>query len=164
MRKQNERHKEIFELFESSQLTALKPLWHTDINDIDLSKQRHNLTAYLLIDGFTILQDIDIELLFSKMYPGNPEMFKEKILYNDDLIDWQISDIIDNWRNNIKLIPPTILVMDKVIDNSIENSCQIFPTDGKHRINVAYYYGAEAIPIFVINRQLDKIKRILNIV
>jgi hypothetical protein len=161
IRERNKRHKEIQELFNSSKLTALNPLWHTDLNDIDLSKQRENLRDDLLEDGFTILQNIDIELLFDKMPSGNPELFREKNLYNDDLNDWKISDVIDNWLNNIKLIPPTILVIDKIIDSFIEDTCQIFPTDGKHRINVAYYYGATTIPIFVVNKQLEKIKTIL---
>lgn len=159
----NRRHQEIVKLFKSSKLTDLKPLWHTDISEIDLSKQRENLQNDLLDEGFTILQNIDIELLFDKMQPGNPEMFREKELYNDDLNDWKISDVIDNWINNVKLIPPTILVIDKVIDKSINDTCKIFPTDGKHRINVAYYFGATTIPIFVVNKQLEKIKTILNI-
>jgi hypothetical protein len=162
IRVRNRRHQEILNLFKSSKLTDLKPLWHTDINDIDLSKQRENLRDDLLDEGFTILQNINIELLFDKMQSGNPEMFREKELYNDDLNDWKISDVIDNWLNKVKLIPPTILVIDKVIDKSINDTCKIFPTDGKHRINVAYYFGATTIPIFVVNKQLEKIKTILN--
>ena len=155
----DERHQEIVKLFKSSKLTDLKPLWHTDINEIDLDQQRDNLCKDLLDEGFTILQNINIELLFDKMQSGNPEMFRERELYNGDLLDWKISDVIDNWMNNIKLIPPTILV----IDNSISDTFKIFPTDGKHRINVAYYFGATTIPIFVVNKELEKIKRILNL-
>lgn len=155
MRERNKRHREIVDLFNSSKLTTLQPLWHTDIESIDLNKQRENLTDDLLEDGFTILQNIDIEVLFDKMYSGNPEMFREKKLYNKELDDLKISGVIDNWLNNVKLIPPTILVID--------NTYKVFPTDGKHRINVAYYYGATTIPIFVINKQLDKIKQILNL-
>ena len=163
IRVRNRRHQEILNLFKSSKLTDLEPLWHTDINEIDLSKQRENLRSDLLDEGFTILQNINIELLFDKMQSGNPEMFREKELYNDDLNDWKISDVIDNWLNNVKLIPPTILVIDKVIDKTINDTCKLFPTDGKHRINVAYYFGASTIPIFVVNKQLDKIKTILNL-
>uniref|UniRef100_UPI004048704F hypothetical protein n=1 Tax=Flavobacterium sp. TaxID=239 RepID=UPI004048704F len=85
IRVRNRRHQEILTLFKSSKLTDLKPLWHTDINEIDLSKQRENLRDDLLDEGFTILQNINIELLFDKMQSGNPEMFREKELYNDDL-------------------------------------------------------------------------------
>ena len=155
IRKRNKRHKEIVDLFNSSKLTTLQPLWHTEIDSIDLNKQNENLNADLLEDGFTILHNIDIEFLFDKMYPGNPEMFREKNLYNKELDDLKISGVIDNWFKNVKLIPPTILV--------INNTNYVFPTDGKHRINVAYYFGATTLPIFVINKQLDKIKSILNL-
>jgi hypothetical protein len=40
---------------------------------------------------------------------------------------------------------------------------ELFATDGKHRLNVAYYFGATGIPIFVVNKQLEKIKAILNL-
>jgi hypothetical protein len=155
MRERNKRHRDIVDLFNSSKLPTLQPLWHTDVDNIDLSQQRENLNDDLLEDGYTILQNVDIDVLFDKMYSGNPEMFREKKLYNEDLDDLKISGVIDSWLNNLKLIPPTILV--------IEGTNKVFPTDGKHRINVAYYYGATDIPIFVINKQLNKMKSILNI-
>jgi hypothetical protein len=162
MIERDKRHHEIFQLFNSSQLPNIIPIWHTNIADIDLTKQRNNLTEDLLEEGFTIIEDVDIELLFDKIYSGNREMFREKELYNNDLDEMKISDVLDNWIKGTKLIPPTILVSDKTINNSITDSNELFPTDGKHRLNVAYYYGATRIPIFVINKQLDKIKTILK--
>lgn len=90
-------------------------------------------------------------------------MFREKKLYNPSLIDCQISDILNFWIKGEKLIPPTILVIDRTIKNTIKDTDKIFPVDGKHRLNVAYYLGCTKIPIFVINKQLDKIKSILNL-
>jgi hypothetical protein len=163
MKERDKRHQEIMQLFKESQLPNITPIWHTSIEDIDLTMQRENLVDELLEDGFTIIENVDIELLFDKMSPGNPEMFREKILYNEDLLDWKISDVLDNWIKETKLIPPTILVIDKAIDNSDIDTNLIFATDGKHRLNVAYYCGVTRIPIFVINKQLEKIKTILNL-
>ncbi len=163
MRERNKRHQEIVKLYKSSKLNDVTPLWHTTIEEIDLAKQRENLREDLLEEGFKIIENINIELLFDKMSSGNPDMFREKVLYNDDLNDWKISDVLDNWINGTKLIPPTILVIDKTIDNMVTDTNELFATDGKHRLNVAYYYGATSIPIFVVNKQLDKIKTILNL-
>jgi len=163
-KERNKRHQEILHLYRKSTLPDIKPHWHTNVEEIDLSKQRENLGQDLLEEGFTILDSVDIELLFDKMSPGNPEMFREKNLYNEDLCDLKISDVLDKWINKVRLIPPTILVFDKTIYKSIDNTNQLFATDGKHRINVAYYYGATQIPILVINKQLDKIKSILKII
>lgn len=163
IKEQNKRHEEIMKLFHSPELNNIVPLWHINIEDIDLTKQRENLTDDLLEEGFTIIENVNIELLFDKMSSGNPNMFREKILYNKDLLDWKISDVLDNWRKGIKLIPPTISIIDKTIYNANTDTNELFATDGKHRINVAYYFGVTSIPIFVINKELEKIKTILNL-
>jgi hypothetical protein len=81
-RQRNKRRQEIEKKFNSSKLPDITPIWHTNNEDIDLSKQTESLRDDLLEDGFTIIENVDIELLFDKMSSGNPAMFREKILYN----------------------------------------------------------------------------------
>lgn len=153
--RRNLREAEIQELFDSGQLKSLEILWHENIDDIDLSKQYHSLDKPLLEAGFDIIKNVDIELLFDKMLEGNPQLFREKRLFHEELSSSNIANIIDHWLRKEKLIPPTILL--------VENSTDLFPTDGKHRLNVAYYFGVTTIPIFVINPQKEKILEILKI-
>lgn len=156
-----ETHKKIFNLYQDGNLGAVLPLW--ELTDIDLKNQPHQLDESLLTEGYTILEGVDIELLFDHMLSGNPAMFREKVLYNKDLIKETISEIIHLWQSDIPLIPPTIVISDKTLPNGLVDTEKLFPADGKHRINVAYYFGITEIPIFVSNKQLGKMKRILNI-
>jgi len=161
--KSNKRHKELKRWYKSSKHKGIQPVWHTDISKIDLLKQRDNFCEDLLVEEITIIDDVDIELLFDKMLTGVSEMFRKKVLYHKDLCDWKISDVLDKWLNSAKLIPPTIFVTDKTVDKYISNTNNIFPIDGKHRLNVAYYYGVTNIPIIVVKKRLGKIKTILNL-
>ncbi|KFF17964.1 hypothetical protein [Flavobacterium hydatis] len=151
----DKKHEEIFQAFELSTHKAVIPLWHTENKDIDLKKQSNDVPEIFCGVGFTILQNIDIEMLFTKIDVGNSEMFIEKELYNTSLLGEKISEIINHWENNEKLIPPTITI------NEINSERPLFPTDGKHRINVAHYFGATRIPILVYNQELKKVKEIL---
>jgi hypothetical protein len=160
------RRKEIYELYQNSELNSLSPLWNTENKDIDFNKQKDKLREDLLEDGFTIIENVDIELLLDCMFDGYPDLVREKILYNEEQNETNISDVIDKWLSNTKLIPPTILVLDTIVDQSgilKEDTNKLFVHDGKHRINVAYYFGAKTLPILVINKQLTRIKTILNL-
>lgn len=106
IKERKKRHQEIVKLFNSSQLTGITPIWHTSIEDIDLKQQRENLCDDLLEEGITIIEDVDIELLFNKMSSGNPDMFREKVLYNKDLIDWKISEALDKLDKRYKIDTP----------------------------------------------------------
>ena len=163
MRERNKRHKEIYDLYKSGQLKNINPIWHINAEEIELTKQKENLTSKLLENGFTIIENIDIELLFDNMPSGNPEMFRKRKLYNNSLDEFKTSEVLDNWIKGVKLIPPTILVIDETIEKGIENTTKIYPTDGKHRLNAAYFFGAKKIPIFVINKQIESIKKILKL-
>ncbi|MBX2896369.1 MAG: hypothetical protein KF763_13050 [Cyclobacteriaceae bacterium] len=152
----NTRLEEIFKEYESGQLDKIVPLWHTDIVDIDLRCQRHNLPAAKLRHGIEIIQNVDIELLFDNMFSSEAEYYREKKLFRDDS-DWSISRVMDHWIKGEKLIPPTITFESHV------TSRNLYPADGKHRINVAYFYGACQIPILILKSQRQQILDLLGI-
>lgn len=161
-----QRHEEIYELYQNSQLNNISPLWHINEKDIDFDNQKNELRPDLLEDGFTIIENVDIESLLDCMFDGYQDLVREKILYNEEQDETNISGVIDKWLNKIKLIPPTILIWDTIVDQTgilKEDTDKLFVQDGKHRINVAYYFGANTLPILVINKQLKRIKTILNI-
>ncbi len=166
-REKNERHRYVKALYDNNKLSELSIAWHLDPLNIDLSLQKDHLDERLLDQGFSIIPEVEIETLFDNMIEGNPQMFREKKLFNPDMIDTNISSVIDFWLKGEKLIPPTITVLDQTLATSLNisftTSDKLFPTDGKHRINVAYYFEATKIPILVVNKQLVKIKQILNL-
>lgn len=160
------RHEEIYELYQNSQLNNISPLWHVNEKDIDFNNQNNILRPDLLEDGFKNIENVDIESLLNCMLDGYQDLVREKILYNEEQDETNISGVIDKWMNNIKLIPPTILIWDTIVNRTgilEEDKEKLFVQDGKHRINVAYYFGAKTLPILVINKQLERIKTILNI-
>lgn len=167
---QQERHrikhqayKELYNLYKDGQLPVITPLWHTVESDVDFSKQKDNLVDHHFSEGFTIIPDISIDSLFVNMPDGVADMYYDKNLFLDEW-DLGTTDILTHWRNGEKLIPPTFLIMDKSMHEYCKaDSKEIYPFDGKHRLNAAYSLGATHIPILVTNKQLVKIKAILGI-
>lgn len=156
-------------LFKSNSLPIPNVAWHTIESEIDLSLQRDKLVPELLTDGFTIIPEVDFELLLNKMTVQDAAMLRKRDLYSPKFHDRTISTILNHWINNEKLIPPTILIYDEIFVNALNNGRHIItseelrPIDGKHRLHVSYYFGVKTIPILVINKQLSSIKDILNI-
>jgi hypothetical protein len=160
------KHEKHNELHKKSLLPNINPLWHLKNDDIDFNNQKDQLRPDLIDEGFTIIQNVDIELLLDCMLDGYQDLVRDKILYNEEQNETNISGVIDKWLSNIKLIPPTILIWDTIVDQTgilKKDTEKLFVQDGKHRINVAYYYGAKTLPIVVINKQLARMKTILNI-
>ncbi len=158
----NEMHIKIEALINNKEITDLTPLWHTNPEDINFLLQKDQLDEKLLAHGFTVIENVNIEILLDNMEDGNPDLFREKILYNEDLIDNNISKVINHWMNNEKLIPPTITIADNFLTTILKcpptNNPKLFASDGKHRLNVAYFFGSEHIPIVVLSPQLNTIK------
>jgi len=159
----DKRRQIIKDLVNTSQLNNITPIWHTTARRIDFNKQKHQLPDKYLEDGFTILKNVDIEILINSTTPGNIEMYGERLLYHPDLQDWKIDDILHYWYNNTKLIPPTITLLDETLEYYDVDRNELYISDGTHRINVANFYGAKTIPIIVSNKQLERIKDFLNI-
>lgn len=158
----SEMHSKILDLINNNEIIDLIPLWHTNPEDINFFLQKDQLDEKLLAHGFTVIENVNIEILLDNMEDGNPDLFREKKLYNEDLIDTNISKVINHWMNNEKLIPPTITIADNFLTTILKcpptNNPKLFASDGKHRLNVAYFFGSEHIPIVVLTPQLDIIK------
>ncbi|MBS1596054.1 MAG: hypothetical protein JST90_17210 [Bacteroidetes bacterium] len=162
-RLRSQAHDKLYSLYKNGQLPPVKPLWHLDERDIDFSKQKDNLEAHHFSQGFTIIPDVPIDLLLANFPEGVADMFHEKKLFREEG-DLGTTDILTHWSNNEKLIPPTFMVMDKTMHDYCDpNSKEIYPFDGKHRLNAAYSLGETHVPILVTNKQLAKIKTILGI-
>lgn len=152
--KRNKLFEEIMCLFNNGDL-KLVPSWHTDKEEINLDLQSNKIDKEYLVEGFSVIEGVEVERLLDTMMEGNPELYREKQLFHEEL-DWlKISDIIDYWLRQIKLIPPTLSYVQKLD--------QTYLTDGKHRFNVAYYFNQTHIPLIVPNIYLADIRRLLNL-
>ena len=163
----NLRNQELIKAYKSNDLPIPKIEWHLKNTEVDLSLQTTSLRPELFADGFTIIPDIQIETLFDRMTKADAAMFRKRKLYNTSFTDMTISSVLDFWLKGGKLIPPTIMIYTKeyakTLKLNIFESTELMPVDGKHRINVAYYFGVKSIPILVINPQIHLITQALNI-
>jgi hypothetical protein len=158
-------HRKLYEKYKVGVLPTPKILWHESELEIDLSLQRDTLNPKLLLDGFAIIPNVDIEVLLNNMTVQDAEMFRKKDLYNLSFDGRTTSTVLNFWLANNKLIPPTIVVFDKeCIDtlgiNAIPSK-ELSPVDGKHRMNVSYFFGVKSIPILVRTKQVELITSIL---
>lgn len=147
---------EIKRLYDKGEITNITPLWVTDKKKIDFTKQNDGANSRLLADGF-IIQWVNIEKLLSNFNQAETKMYRKKKMFNEQQESQKIGQIIYHWRNQVSLIPPTIF------SSTDGQGGFLFAQDGKHRLNVAYCAGVEEIPILVLKTQLEKIKRILNL-
>jgi hypothetical protein len=159
-------HERVFEAYKSNTLLIPEVRWHIDSTKIDLSLQRDSFRKELLVDGISVIPEVDIGVLFNKMTKDDALMFRKKKLYNPSFNSKSISIVINHWLQGIKLIPPTIMIFNQeyadTLNIDIIVSKELRPIDGKHRINAAYFFGIKTIPILVRNKQLSIIKTYLN--
>lgn len=157
-----DQHKIVRNQFKKGIITQVTPLWHIEQNNINFDLQGDKISPDLLSNGYTIL-NVKLENLIKSFDSGLPEMYLRKQLYNKKQSDEKISGVILKWLQGTPLIPPTILCRDSSLSFWNEDSDVLMPQDGKHRINVAYFFGAKTIPIIVMNKQLEKVKQILKL-
>jgi hypothetical protein len=139
--------------------------WHQHIEDIDKDILAKAINRKLAADSFTVIPAVDVEVLLDKMRKVDANFYRKKVLYEDSH-DRQTSRVLRHWYNREKLIPPTIMVFNQEYFDFISldaiPSKELQPVDGKHRLNIAYYYETLSIPILVWNKQIDLITRILQ--
>ncbi len=141
----------LLDLFNAGELSDIKPAWHTDIESIDFSKQRHELDEKLMTGDYTV-EHVKIEHLLASFNRANADFFRDKtIIHSYGFADRKICRVIEHWKNGTKLIPPTILFNDLAGFN--------YAVDGKHRLKVAYYYGVDEIPIIIPISHLKQIMK-----
>ena len=146
---------DILEKHLSGKLQAVIPLWHTSVRDICLTDQPDNLPAVRSYKGIEIVNDVNFELLLNNMFPERAADYRERELFHRLLDEMKIARIIDHWSKGEKLIPPTI-TFEKREDRNL------FPAEGKHRLNVAYYYRVSQIPIVILTSERERILPLLN--
>jgi hypothetical protein len=156
MRERSIHREKIKKELERGEITTLIPLWHEKIEDIDISNPRtSSLNREVLSEGLANIPNVSIELLLDKMISGNPELYRRKELLNEGWGDGNIYEVIYHWKNGKKLTPPSIKYLEEVQ--------KLFVADGKHRLNVAYYFGATHIPIVMGKKEYHLIKQVLGI-
>lgn len=129
------------------------PIWNDRKEDINLELQPHKLNDDIILDGYEILW-VNFEELLDKLIQGNPKEFRKKKLFNRYFSASRMYRVWDNWVNGVKLIPPSIVSVNG----------KLFPADGKHRLNVAYYLGVREIPVFVGSRDVEVFCSIVNVI
>lgn len=145
---------EIRQLHRQGELRGVTPLWHTDIRGFHLDDQPGNLDASLRRFGMEIILNVNFEKLLDNMFPEWAGDVREQELFHECLADEKTAVVIHHWMNHEKLIPPTITFEPRSERN-------LYPSDGKHRINAAYYLGVSVLPILVLTVQKDKILSLL---
>lgn len=121
-------------------LEAVTPIWNTEKITIKNAPILKDLKPNFNVD--VIIKNVDVKLLFSVMQGNsNLEVILEKKLFHQNKNDVKTYKIIDNWKNGFSLPPPTLFY---IIDS---NKFEI--TDGSHRFNAAYCFGAISIPIII---------------
>lgn len=134
---------------------TITPLWHHQKADIDFSKQREPAHPDL-IDGYTIIPDVDIKQLISKFCDAAQEIYSDpEFLTDNGFEDYLMCSVVHHWYYHTPLIPPNIII------HPHEN--KPFAQDGKHRIKAALHLGATHIPILVADRHLSSIKTQLGL-
>jgi hypothetical protein len=144
----------ITKLHTEGNLTSLSCQWHVNLSDINFFDLNNSEIFELLRDGLEIIDVVSIQKLIEAMPEEWLDLFEDRQLFHDDLGASNIANVIQHWRDGQKLIPPIITLMD--------NNEEVYPADGKHRVNVAYFFNADTIPIIVPKSQKDRIIELLN--
>lgn len=151
-KKKREAREEIKRKLDQGEDLKISIAWKTDKNEINLNDQPENFDE--VIDGnYSIIEDVDIEKLLNISYAANSALFRERVLLNNDLDEDKILQVLVHWSNGESLIPPHFRII---------NENELMQSDGKHRINVAYFYRAKSIPIIVANSEFDEITKRLE--
>ena len=156
-------HRKIKRDYREGKIRIPAPVWHWKKSKIDFEKQGDIINQDLFSEGYSIIE-VKLENLISKFDATQARMYRLKKLYNGKQEERKISQIVKNWINGQALIPPIILLRPPIgIDYLDTDKDVLMPQDGKHRINVAYCYGCDTIPIIVMDKQKDELNRILGI-
>lgn len=145
----------IIEEYQYKEVLNVLPMWHVNKEDIIFEEQPEILDALLLCNGFEIIHNVNFDRLLDNMIKVRAEVYRERKLFHEEFDDRKIARVIHHWLNGDKLIPPTI-----TIESGIDGA--LFPTDGKHRLNVALFLGSTEIPILVLSSQHAEILNILQ--
>ena len=134
------------------QILEIKPVWITEVKNIDLELQPDQLTDKYIKGGFHIYQS-SWEDLKMALYETYCKLYDNKILWSKNQQPDKINKVLLNWDNKIPLIPPML------IDNSFD---KLLPADGKHRLKVASILNPKEITFILFDCDLEKINKYFN--
>ena len=158
-------HAEFYDLHKKGCLPKPNILWQEKMENIDLKLQRQPLHRQLVTDGFVLLQKVNFETLLNAMRSVDADARRKKLLF-DAISDHSTSSILNHWRQNMPLIPPSFFIPDQQYSELIKPagfiSDELYPLDGRHRLNAAYFFGEKDIPVLVWKRQAEQIQLILK--
>ena len=144
---------EMKDIYTQGLLEPVTPIWNTE----EYTSNKIPISKYLEPNIDIIVQNVEINFLFSVMQNNsNLEVIKEKALFNPLKNDFKTYQIVKNWKNGISLLPPTLFYIIKA--NKFELS------DGTHRFNAAYYFGATVLPIIITKNHFLILKKLYNVI
>ncbi|WP_341900734.1 hypothetical protein [Fluviicola taffensis] len=150
--KQYEDCENIKSKFLQNQIKEVKAVWHLDKKDIDFTLQPDKLNAELIAD-YILIESVKTDVLIKSLQ--NKDAYLKNKLFSDIWDEYNILHIIHCWLNNQPLIPPTIMFN--------KNLGECMAVDGKHRLNVAYHFGHEFLPIIIPKTNYDEVKKKLDL-
>jgi hypothetical protein len=133
-------------------LNQIKPMWHTNLSELDLAKQPDSLVEKYINNGFHIYTSTWLAL-FSALNPSYEDLYKSKELWTDEQDEDKIARIIKHWDEDTKLIPPML------IDNGYD---QLVPADGKHRMKVSSIIQPKEMTFILFDIDLPTINKYFN--
>ena len=135
------------------------------MENIHLQLQSQSLHRQFITDGFVLLPKVNFETLLNAMRSVDADARRRKLLF-DSLYDHSTNSILNHWRQNMPLIPPSFFIHDQQYSELIKPagfiSDELYPLDGRHRLNAAYFFGEKDIPVLVWKRQAEQIQSILK--
>src|SRR6202034_928498 len=100
---------ELYDLHKKGCLSKPNILWHEKMENIDLTLQRQSLHKQFVTDGFVLLPKINFETRLNAMRPVDADARHKKLLF-DAISDHSTSSILNHWRQNMPLIPPSFFI------------------------------------------------------
>lgn len=134
-------------------MDPIVPHWHTAINKIKLPKSLEHLIPDPNFD--CILPNVNLKALIAHLSCGNNSLITQAGLFKEGFQDRKTEEILEHWKQGTKLMPPSIMVA--------KNNQGLCISDGRHRINAAFYYQQECIPIIISKADLENALSLLSI-
>jgi hypothetical protein len=138
-------------LYYESKVLNLRAHWWSSLSEINLNQEDEHLRPSHCI----FVQNISINIVIENLRSKNKTTLADKQLFHKHLQVPKVWRIINHWKKDKKLIPPTITWSNLYDSIEIE--------DGRHRFNTAMCLGESSIPVLVPKDNLEKILRILKI-
>jgi len=131
---------------------SVEPLWWDDLRKVNLPNEKE----YLRPDSMFLIRDVPVSSILVNLWGINAHIFNPSLsTCNNILKAHKLRGIIEHWRNAERLLPPSICYSDHIDKIDI--------ADGTHRLHLARFLGAKAIPILVRFTVAEPVLKLLNL-